>query len=948
MPIRYNELMKKILSLVLFLLSVFAFLLIPSDVLALDLTEYIARPDFIPHTLSTGEQISFSPEGAPGPGSPARQFKNANYEQFFYGSGGIFRREDTSWAPLPGFGDALCQGGGKAIYTLDAGCKQFSTGQQVTTDGTFWAPSNATQGQTWATQTHQIVTIQNTLTTGGARLYCPLQNLTGYDNPQACNQSAQIQFSAYYPPSAFTFCTGIKNTADLIVLKGVSGPGTGDIFYYMKGYGLVGFEAPGFEAGLMGPGADASQCTGGSLPPLGTFDIEARIPCNETQDPEFHSLRPYPTNPCNPNIEETLFMCSQDMIIKEVFEVTPADATSCTANPDGSQRCNYLINSTSRLNVSLDNTYLPIMGNTELVPNAINRNNSLSFPQRMNEYASWYLNGIIQRAEEQFFVTPQNIYEIINLSGPLRKLLPRNIQTSTRIAEKQEGADGIIRHDQIVACTSGGDPVACYSMPATTDRMSEIPNNPNDERFSYIPYSSTEDRKGDATTNPRTIQPGLNDAGGPIEITNVVYNPAPNSNTDLLYFAHMQEVSELGETLQKTYAPKDQPLKSNNISDPQVDQQLATAFCEIVENRTNPGDDLYGELVLPNAPADQQIIGGTVSYDMAFYCDFPQNVPDPACMLNCQTNPPPPVVAGITTCDAICTGEQKCQRQSLIDFQVATNTPKAQEVWDRLVDGTMSVFRRMFPRVGLNTPVAEIKSIPGKSEGVYTSSNAGANIPPIFTETLAGDPAKSRSGQQASILFPHIGSVHEYFLTGIQEALRPYGYSGKSGSAAPIPPTTGAGTCQPGTNYCSIENLMPSFENNITKATNASQICQAESRSNPFALNNSCLWTTDGVDNDNDGLTDLDDPNYDGATVDYSVGLFQINILWSSRCPVDPISSWSRNPPSCSFQNMQALQDCVDYFQDPVNNIRWTYENSASGTNWNQWSTAPGCGLSTN
>src|SRR4030042_4282167 len=71
-----------------------------------DLREYVAGADFTEHTLSTGEVIRFSGEG--GGSGAVRQYKNTNYEQFFVHGDGIYRREDTSWAPVPGFGDAIC------------------------------------------------------------------------------------------------------------------------------------------------------------------------------------------------------------------------------------------------------------------------------------------------------------------------------------------------------------------------------------------------------------------------------------------------------------------------------------------------------------------------------------------------------------------------------------------------------------------------------------------------------------------------------------------------------------------------------------------------------------------------------------------------------------------------------------------------------------------------
>ena len=63
-----------------------------------NVTEYVANTSFPIHSLSTGEVIRYTPEGS-GDGSPVRQYKNNNWEQFFVKGDGLYRREDTSWAP---------------------------------------------------------------------------------------------------------------------------------------------------------------------------------------------------------------------------------------------------------------------------------------------------------------------------------------------------------------------------------------------------------------------------------------------------------------------------------------------------------------------------------------------------------------------------------------------------------------------------------------------------------------------------------------------------------------------------------------------------------------------------------------------------------------------------------------------------------------------------------
>ncbi|MFA6981479.1 MAG: hypothetical protein WC243_00415 [Patescibacteria group bacterium] len=171
-------------------------------------------------------------------------YKNSNYEQFFLKGDGYYRGLDTSWAPLPGFRDATCTNGDKASYTLYSGCTDFDNGQEVPGGGAFWAPREAAEGSSWNTPSFQIVPVDSNLN------YCDLTNLTGYSGTSSCNQTQSLLLSGIYEANTYTFCNGVKNPEDMVKISVTGGPGTGDIFYFMKGYGMVAFEAPGFEAGL--------------------------------------------------------------------------------------------------------------------------------------------------------------------------------------------------------------------------------------------------------------------------------------------------------------------------------------------------------------------------------------------------------------------------------------------------------------------------------------------------------------------------------------------------------------------------------------------------------------------------------------------------------------------------------------------------------------------------
>lgn len=129
----------------------------------------------------------------------------------------------------------------------------------------------------------------------------------------------------------------------------------------------------------------------------------------------------------------------------------------------------------------------------------------------------------------------------------------------------------------------------------------------------------------------------------------------------------------------------------------------------------------------------------------------------------------------------------------------------------------------------------------------------------------------------------------------------------------------GGGSCIVGSNSCSVENLSRSFPSD--QARNASIICQKESGSNPGAANKGCLT---------------------GESADYSIGLFQINLL--AHCP-GAFSSFTINPPSCTISNIILLQACENKYRDPEENIRAAVSLSQNGNNWNPWSAARVCGI---
>lgn len=550
------------------------------------------------------------------------------------------------------------------------------------------------------------------------------------------------------------------------------------------------------------------------------------VPCNEVQDPEFHSLRPYPISPCNPSpTEEITLMCGNDLIAKEVFEITPFHGVGgvltkndCPGNIeayiDGQVTCNMSIDSSVTSTIDFSASYLPIMGNTEIVSNATQLVNPPSLPRLVNEYISWYLNGTTFRAEEEDEAlnvatgadAPNKmarIAEIINFSGPLKKLLPFSIQNSVNPAGyRQEQKNNVSssdprvdRHDQIGVCTAGWSiyPVMCYNSGGSENHIritgiSSIAGHGLVTRlFPFIPMSSTEDRLGDVEVGREPFHPI---PPGATSITFKEGSPRfKNSITkDPLYFAHMEEDAQLASHLQNTFVSKSQLSYDGSL--PPAREFEDNYFCEVLESKTNPGDDLYGEWdPVTKTNTNQNMIEATADYTMDFTCDFgPMNEEQQEEWRECTG-------FGGNWTDCAKSAGLVCERHSLVNYNLYVHTPKVGEIYSRLVYGSQSIFKRIFPKIGPDTPVEEIKEIPGKSPVRYSSvsNNQGDQIFQ-YSETLAGDPNKNRSGTSAELFFPHIGSMHEYFLQGIQKALRPKGFESLT-----------AGETRPEDAICSIE-----------------------------------------------------------------------------------------------------------------------------------------------
>ena len=115
------------------------------------------------------------------------------------------------------------------------------------------------------------------------------------------------------------------------------------------------------------------------------------FPCDKTDDNEFNSLRPYQASPCGPYPKQALF-CSNKLVVFENFQLEgEKECLKLRRKQTGSFDCSLSYDVEEHdINITLDESELPIMGNTQ---------DDFDDAQKVNEYASWYLNGVIDKKE---------------------------------------------------------------------------------------------------------------------------------------------------------------------------------------------------------------------------------------------------------------------------------------------------------------------------------------------------------------------------------------------------------------------------------------------------------------------------------------------------------------------------------------------------------------------
>jgi hypothetical protein len=203
------------------------------------------------------------------------------------------------------------------------------------------------------------------------------------------------------------------------------------------------------------------------------------VPCNQVRpdllypylpisplnkNTEFHSLRPYQASPCQVTTNDYARFCGNTLTLQDKIDVTyQPGVDNCSPLPGGKVRCSYVKPISETITIDLSNAKLPIMGNTEDVINSQNSNETLNDAGKVNGYVSWYLNGVINRAEYPALdVNKDCIGEATQRAGVCSNTLAGVCLTNTLIPipDPLVVADGINSCDGVKSCCVTINPLA--------------------------------------------------------------------------------------------------------------------------------------------------------------------------------------------------------------------------------------------------------------------------------------------------------------------------------------------------------------------------------------------------------------------------------------------------------------------------------------------------------
>jgi len=589
------------------------------------------------------------------------------------------------------------------------------------------------------------------------------------------------------------------------------------------------------------------------------------VPCDDSgKDPEFSSQRPYQASPCGTS-PKAMF-CGDKINITETVTRTRYSNFGPTMETSANIDKTY--------EVAIDSASLPILGNTELTKNSGNPNDSIDDAEKTNEYLDWYLGGTNNKAEypphlsvdfagplqktlPSVFLDAQRIntikaatkddpqnhnqiavcatensggwagriqdffglgatkpvecypsgngsssngddYRLSDWKGDLgffTTLEDAAVTLFKNIPDYLKGLPGIAL-DKVITppwnkrtpplpwADGDGKPFESYLLyqKAYSEWQGKsciiitslgklicvdnplVPNKYAD-LYPYIPLANTTDKDAKVVVSGVNISASTGEINGS-HTSQVLSEP-------ILYYPHTKENVDLTKALNRTFTPKEGTSKSVDFS---TVVSGVGPNCTPVDVRLNSGDNLFPESTI------KVRVNFTVT---KLACD-PANI--------------------ITTVDPEGTGEnieigtQECKAVVNISIPTTTETPYANEIWQNTVGGSSSTFRKIFPKVDADAPVSCISDIPGESNTSYS--------------VLAGQSDNTTiSTDGSNLFFAHVGGVYEYFLKGIQTALRPKGYGAPISSGSNCTCSKGFGSvCAVASKYnipcCQLQGVM--------------------------------------------------------------------------------------------------------------------------------------------
>lgn len=305
------------------------------------------------------------------------------------------------------------------------------------------------------------------------------------------------------------------------------------------------------------------------------------------------------------------------------------------------------------------------------------------------------------------------------------------------------------------------DKLACTDIQIPGTKIG-IHTNKWADLYQYIPLSNTTDRKGKEDFSHVPINaPEATFVGRP-ELGTII-NGVPK-----LYYPHTTETVEALTDLNATFVPKEGVTAKENL--PDTENNVGT--CKILDVRTNPGDDLTFDNT-----ADKHQINFQANYEVD--------------KIECKKTGERPVRDPITGFIIGYEDVYSCSSDIYATVDLTTLAPELKNVWDLSVAGAGSTFRRIFPKVEEGAPVECIADIPGVSKANYSLNGASDGSVRLLKVLNPG----TSPATEPEIYFPHLGSVYEYFLKGIQTALRPKGFGDEIPQGSTCTSAGGAADC---------------------------------------------------------------------------------------------------------------------------------------------------------